>query len=53
MWLNGAPAARIDVDGGPDTVVGLVVEDGRISRIYAVRNPQKLARLDQEATLTR
>ena len=36
-----------------DTVAGLVVEDGRISRIYAIRNPHKLARLDQEATLTR
>jgi ketosteroid isomerase-like protein len=53
VWLNGAPAMRIDVDAALDTVAGLVVEDGRISRIHAIRNPQKLARLDQEATLTR
>ena len=53
VWLNGAPAARIDLDGELDTAVGLVVEDGRITRIYAVRNPHKLARLDEEATLSR
>ena len=30
-----------------------VVEDGRITRIYAIRNPHKLARLNEEATLSR
>ena len=29
------------------------VEDGRITRIYAIRNPHKLARLDEEAELSR
>jgi hypothetical protein len=53
VWLNGAPAARIDLDGGLDTAVSLVVEDGRITRIYAIRNPHKLARLDEEVTLSR
>jgi RNA polymerase sigma-70 factor (ECF subfamily) len=53
VWLNGAPAMRIDVDAVLDTVAGLVVEDGRISRIHAIRNPHKLARLDEEATLSR
>ncbi|MFG3700618.1 RNA polymerase sigma-70 factor [Micromonospora sp. NPDC047620] len=53
MWLNGAPAARIDLDGELDTVTSMVVEDGRITRIYAVRNPQKLARLGEEASLSR
>ena len=52
-WLNGAPAARIDLDGELDTAVTLVVEDGRITRIYAIRNPHKLARLDEEAELSR
>ena len=36
-----------------DTAVSLVVADGRISRIYAMRNPHKLARLDEEAKLSR
>ena len=53
VWLNGAPAGRIDLAGQLDTAVTFVVEDGRIARIYAIRNPHKLARLDEEATLSR
>jgi RNA polymerase sigma-70 factor (ECF subfamily) len=53
MWLNGAPAVRIDLDGELDTVVSLVVEGGRISHIYAVRNPHKLAGLGEEMQLSR
>src|SRR3712207_5166423 len=53
VWLNGAPAARIDLAGELDTAVSLEVADGRITRIYAIRNPHKLARLDEEAKLSR
>jgi RNA polymerase sigma-70 factor (TIGR02957 family) len=54
MTLNGAVGARIvGTDDGHDTAVSFVVEDGRIARIYAVRNPAKLGRIDVEATLTR
>jgi len=53
VWLNGAPAARIDPAGEINTAVTFVVEDGRISRIYAIRNPHKLARLDEEVELSR
>jgi RNA polymerase sigma-70 factor (ECF subfamily) len=49
VWLNGAPAGRIDLD----TAVSLLVADGRITHIYATRDPHKLARLDDEATLSR
>ncbi|HEY6891315.1 MAG TPA: RNA polymerase sigma-70 factor [Solirubrobacter sp.] len=52
VWLNGGPAARIDMDGDP-TVVSLVVESGRVSRIYAIRNPHKLTRLEEPAALAR
>jgi RNA polymerase sigma-70 factor (ECF subfamily) len=52
-WLNGSPAVRIDIGGELDTAVSLTVEDGRITRIYAIRNPHKLARLDRVAALTR
>ena len=52
VWMNGAPAGRIDLAGELNTAVSLVVEDGRITRIYAIRNPHKLARLDEEATLS-
>jgi RNA polymerase sigma-70 factor (TIGR02957 family) len=51
--LNGAPGARIIIDGTVDTVVGFAFEDGRISRIFAVRNPDKLHRLTAETPLTR
>jgi RNA polymerase sigma-70 factor (ECF subfamily) len=53
VWLNGSPAIRLDLDGQVDTAVSLAVEDGRIARIYAIRNPHKLARLDGVAALTR
>jgi len=53
MWLNGAPAGRIDLAGEIDSAISLEVADGRITRIYAIRNPHKLARLDEEATLSR
>ena len=52
VWLNGAPAGRIEV-GGQSIAVSLVVENGQVSRIYAVANPRKLTRLDQPADLAR
>lgn len=53
IWLNGAPAARIDTARFGTTVVSVVVEDGRVTRIFAMRNPDKLGRLDEEAELSR
>jgi RNA polymerase sigma-70 factor (ECF subfamily) len=53
VWLNGAPAVRVDLDGELNTAVSLVIEGGRISRIYAVRNPKKLAGLEVELRLSR
>ncbi|MFE4334190.1 RNA polymerase sigma-70 factor [Streptomyces sp. NPDC056831] len=52
VWLNGAPAGRIDVDGEP-AAVSLVMENGRVTQIYLVRNPRKLTRLDEPAELAR
>lgn len=52
-WLNGALAVRIEQAGAVDTAVALTIEAGRISRIYAIRNPHKLVRLDQLAHLSR
>ncbi|MDX6301681.1 MAG: hypothetical protein QOF53_2895 [Nocardioidaceae bacterium] len=53
MWVNGSPAMRIDIDTRLDTVASLLVEGGRITRIYAIRNPEKLVRLEEEAELSR
>ncbi|MER8158338.1 RNA polymerase sigma-70 factor [Streptomyces sp. NPDC094472] len=52
VWLNGAPAGRLAFDGEP-SAVSLLVENGRIARIYVVRNPRKLTRLDVPAELAR
>jgi RNA polymerase sigma-70 factor (TIGR02957 family) len=53
IWLNGAPAARIDGERVGTTAISVVVEHGRITRIFAMRNPLKLGRLDEEAQLSR
>jgi RNA polymerase sigma-70 factor (TIGR02957 family) len=53
LWLNGALGGRIVLDGELNTVISFVVEEGRISRMYAVRNPLKLERLVEEAELAR
>ncbi|SEE18618.1 RNA polymerase sigma-70 factor, ECF subfamily [Streptomyces misionensis] len=52
VWLNGAPAARIDTDGRL-AALSLVVADGRVTRVYAVANPHKLTRLDEPVALAR
>ena len=41
------------VDGGLRAAVSLVVEGGRITHIYTMVNPEKLARLDAETVLSR
>jgi RNA polymerase sigma-70 factor (ECF subfamily) len=52
VWLNGAPAGRVEIDGQV-AAVSLLVENGRVTRIYAVANPRKLTRLDEPAELVR
>jgi RNA polymerase sigma-70 factor (ECF subfamily) len=52
VWLNGAPAGRVEI-AGQLAAVSLVIENGRVTRIYAVANPQKLTRLDAPAQLAR
>ena len=51
-WFNGMAGARFDV-GGDVTAVSLVIENDLITRIYAVRNPNKLRRLEEVAELRR
>ena len=54
IWLNGAPAIRIDAPPKFGmTAVSLIVEDGRISRIFSMRNPHKLGRLGDPVALSR
>ena len=50
--FNGMPGARFEV-GGDVTAVSLVIDHGRIIRIYAMRNPNKLGHLEEVAELRR
>jgi RNA polymerase sigma-70 factor (ECF subfamily) len=53
MMVNGQPGLRAEVDGELIGAISVSVEDGRVSRIYSIANPEKLARLDAEMGLTR
>jgi RNA polymerase sigma-70 factor (ECF subfamily) len=53
LLLNGAAGARLDPGGEADTALSFVIEDGRITRIYAIRNPTKLEHLKDVAQLRR
>ena len=53
MWLNGQPAMRFVIDGVLDGVGTAVVEDGVVTALHLVRNPDKLSRLTEEVPLAR
>ncbi|HET9422189.1 MAG TPA: RNA polymerase sigma-70 factor [Nocardioides sp.] len=51
--VNGYPALVLRLDGAVDTVLAFRIEDGLITGLYAVRNPEKLSHMDRETTLRR
>jgi RNA polymerase sigma-70 factor (TIGR02957 family) len=51
--INGSPALLLSLDGMVDGVLGMRVEEGRISGIYYVRNPEKLTRITTATPLIR
>ena len=51
--VNGAPGMRMHLGEHGETVVSVIVEDGRITRIFAMRNPEKLGRIDEATPLSR
>ena len=53
LLINGAVAARIDPAGEFHAALTFVVEDDQIARIYVIRNPYKLRRLEEVAELRR
>jgi RNA polymerase sigma-70 factor (ECF subfamily) len=53
MLLNGSASVLIAIPGQADTAVSFAVDDGRVTHVYAVRNPHKLVRLDQPTSLSR
>jgi len=51
--VNGHPALVLRLDGEIDTVLTLRLDDGRVTGIYAVRNPAKLSHMAEETPLRR
>jgi RNA polymerase sigma-70 factor (TIGR02957 family) len=51
--VNGHPALIIRLNGQIDTVVAVRIDDGLITGLYAVRNPEKLSHMDRETALRR
>jgi RNA polymerase sigma-70 factor (ECF subfamily) len=51
--VNGWPALLIRLDGEIDSVLSVRVDEGLVSAIYTVRNPEKLSRMVEESSLTR
>jgi len=51
--VNGYPALILRFEGEIDTVVALRIDDGLITGLYAVRNPEKLSHMERETALHR
>lgn len=53
VHVNGWPALLIRLDGEIDSVLSVRVDDGLVSAIYTVRNPEKLSRMMEKSILAR
>ena len=51
--VNGHPALILQLNGEIDTVLALRIDDGLITGLYAVRNPEKLSHMQRETALRR
>ena len=51
--VNGYPALIIRINGEVNTVLTVRTDDGLITGLYAVRNPEKLSRMQHQTTLRR
>jgi hypothetical protein len=51
--VNGYPALILRLNGEIDTVIAVRIDDGLITGLYAVRNPDKLSHLKRETALRR
>ena len=50
--VNGGPALVVHLDGELDGVMAARIEDGRITGVYYVRNPEKLSHVASATALT-
>ena len=53
VQINGCPALIIRLDGEIENVVSVRIDDGLVTGLYIVRNPQKLSHVERETALRR
>ena len=53
VQMNGSPALIVRLDGEIDDVVAVRMDDGLITGLYIVRNPEKLSRVERETAVSR
>jgi RNA polymerase sigma-70 factor (ECF subfamily) len=53
VQVNGYPALVLRLDGELDCVVAIRIDEGLVTGLYTVRNPDKLSHLDRETVLSR
>ena len=53
VWVNGHLGLRLISDDVLDTIATMRIDGDRVTGLYFVRNPHKLARVDQEVPLAR
>jgi RNA polymerase sigma-70 factor (ECF subfamily) len=53
VQVNGGPALLVRLNGEIDGVLAVRVDEGLITGLYAVRNPEKLSRVEQETAVSR
>ena len=53
VQVNGYPALILRLNGDVDAVIAVRIDDGLITGLYAVRNPEKLSRVERETAMSR
>ncbi len=53
VQVNGGPALIVRLNGEIDGVMAVRVEDGLVTGLYYVRNPEKLSRVERETAVSR
>jgi RNA polymerase sigma-70 factor (TIGR02957 family) len=51
--INGWPALVVRLDGAIDGVVAVRIDDGLVTGLYFVRNPEKLSHVERETAVSR
>jgi RNA polymerase sigma-70 factor (ECF subfamily) len=53
VQINGGPALVVRRDGEVENIVAVRIDDGLVTGLYIVRNPEKLSRVERETAVSR